>query len=113
MKFYLKQYIYLLPIIMLAADLLSVFIDFNYTLMGNILGYSLITNVLFFYVFYYGNYCWFTRISPIGLCLINLVNIIGNFISDNFYNFWYVIVIFFVILTTSLILEIKKRMKYD
>lgn len=113
MKFWIKQYIYLLPIIMLVADLLSLFIDFNYTVMGNILGYSLVTNVLFFYVFYYGNYCWFTRLSPIGLCAINVVNIVGNYISDKFYNFWYVLVIFFVILTTTLILELKKRIEND
>jgi hypothetical protein len=98
---------------MLVADLLSLFIDFNYTVMGNILGYSLVTNVLFFYVFYYGNYCWFTRLSPIGLCAINVVNIIGNYISDVFYNFWYVLVIFFVILTTTLILELNKRITND
>jgi hypothetical protein len=111
MRFWLKQYIYLLPIIMLVADLLSLFVPFNFTVMGNIVGYSLVTNVLFFLHFYYGDYCWFTRLSPIGLCTINLVNIVGNYISDEFYNFWYVITILFVILTLTLILELDKRTK--
>jgi hypothetical protein len=96
---------------MLVADLFSLYIDFNFTIMGNILGYSLVTNVLFFYVFYYGKYCWFTRLSPIGLMAINLVNIVGNYMEEEFYNFWYVIVIFSVILTLTLILELDKRIK--
>lgn len=110
MKFFIKQYIYLLPIIMLVASFLSAFIEYNYVIAGNVLGYSLLTNLLFFYFFYYGDYCIFTRLAPIGLIAINIVDIIGVFISDKFYNFWYVITIFFVILTLSMIFEIKKRL---
>jgi len=113
MKFWLKQYIYLLPSLMLVASFFSVFIDFNYVVVGNILGYSLLTNIVFFFVFYYGDYCVFTRLSPIGLIAINIVDIVGVFILDNFYNFWYVVTIFFVILTLTIILELKKRMAND
>lgn len=111
MRFFLKQYIYLLPIILLVVDILSLFIDLNYTVVGNIAGYSIITNIIFIYVFYYGNYCWFTRLAPFGMMAINLVNIIGNYLSDSFYNFWYIITIFCVILTLTLILEFSKRLK--
>jgi hypothetical protein len=111
MRFWLKQYIYLLPIILLVVDILSLFIDLNYTVVGNIAGYSIITNIIFIYVFYYGNYCWFTRLAPFGMMAINLVNIIGNYLSDSFYNFWYIITIFCVILTLTLILEFSKRLK--
>ena len=111
MRFFLKQYIYLLPIILLGVDILSLFIDLNYTVVGNIAGYSIITNIIFIYVFYYGNYCWFTRLAPFGMMAINLVNIIGNYLSDSFYNFWYIITIFCVILTLTLILEFSKRLK--
>lgn len=111
MKFWLKQYIFLLPIILLGVDFIDLFVDYNYVIMGNLLGYSLATNVLFFYIFFYGNYCYFTRLAPIGLCLINITNIIGFYMSDKFYNFWYVVSIVFVILTLSLILEINKRIE--
>ena len=113
MKFWLKQYIYLLPIILLGVDFLSIFVELNYTVAGNIAGYSLVTNILFFYVFYYGNYCWLTRLSPIGLCAINIINIIGNYISDAFYNFWYIIAVLTMTLTFSIIFEITKRTKND
>ena len=111
MQFWLKQYIYLLPIVLLVASLLSEFFDYNYAVLGNLVGYSIATNILFFYVFYYGKYSWFTRLSPIGLITINIVDIVGNYISDKFYNFWYIITIFFVILTLTLILELDKRIK--
>lgn len=111
MQFWLKQYVYLLPIVLLVASLLSVFFDYNYVVVGNLVGYSIATNILFFYVFYYGNYCWLTRLSPIGLIMINIVDIVGNYISDKFYKFWYIITIFFVILTLTLILELDKRIK--
>ena len=111
MQFWLKQYVYLLPIVLLVASLLSVFFDYNYVVVGNLVGYSIATNILFLYVFYYGKYCWFTRLSPIGLIMINIVDIVGNYISDKFYNFWYVIAIFSVILTLTIILELDKRIK--
>lgn len=111
MKFFLKQYIYLLPVLLLGVDFLSLFIDLNYVVVGNMAGYSIVTNIVFIYIFYYGNYCWFTRLAPFGMIAINLVNIIGNYIDDSFYNFWYIVTIFFVILTLTLILEISKRLK--
>ncbi len=111
MQFWLKQYVYLLPIVLLVASLLSVFFDYNYVVVGNLVGYSIATNVLFLLHFYYGKYCWFTRLSPIGLIAINIVDIIGNYMEEEFYNFWYVIVIFSVILTLTLILELDKRIK--
>lgn len=109
MKLFIKKYKYLLPILLLGVDFLDLFVDFDYSIMGNLLGYSLATNILFFYVFFYGDYCYFTRLSPIGLCVINIINIVGNFISDKFYNFWFVIAVIFVILTLTIILEIDKK----
>ena len=113
MKIWLKKYIHLLPILLLGVDFIDLFVDYNYVIMGNLLGYSLATNSLFFLYFYYGNYCWFTRLSPIGLCAINLINIIGNYISNEFYNFWYIIFIIFVIVTLSIILELDKKIRND
>lgn len=113
MKFWLKKNIYLLPIILLGVDLLSIFVKLDFVVAGNIAGYSLITNILFFYVFYYGKYCWLTRLSPIGLCAINIINIIGGYISNTFYSFWYTLCVFFITITFSIIFEIIKRTKND
>jgi hypothetical protein len=111
MKFFLKKYMYLLPIILLGVDILSLFVDLNYVVAGNIAGYSIVTNIVFIYIFSYSSYCWLTKLAPIGMTVINLVNIVGNYIDDKFYNFWYVITIFCVLLTLTLILEIDKRLK--
>lgn len=111
MKFFLKQTIYLLPILLMAVSFLSVIVpwfgfNFDYTLWGNIGGFSLVTDVLFFYVFRYGNYCAFTKYSPIALFMANLVNILGV-IFPKYYHVWYEIVIFSLILTIILIYEMK------
>lgn len=101
--------IYLLPIFLMAVSFLSIILDLNFVLWGNIGGFSLITDVLFFYVFHYGNYCIFTKLLPIGLFIINLVNILGVY-EPLFYNKWYEIVIFSVLLSCSLIYELNKRL---
>lgn len=113
MKYFLKQTIYLLPILLMGVSFLSVIIpwfgyDFNYVLWGNIGGFSLITDVLFFYVFYYGNYCIFTRLFPVCLFLVNLVNIWGLYNSE-YYNVWYEIIIFSVTFALLLIYELNRR----
>jgi hypothetical protein len=110
MRYFLDKNIYLLPIILLIVTLLSIFIRCDFVIVGNIVGYSIATNVAFLYLFYRDKYCWFTKLSPIGLIIINLVDIMGNFVSDKFYNFWYVVTVFTVIIFLTLILEINKRM---
>jgi len=109
MKFFLKKTIYLLPIMLMGVSFLSVFFDLNYTLWGNIGGFSLVTDVLFFYVFYYGNYCLFTKLLPIGMFIMNLTNIYGYY-CPKYYESWYEIVIFFVILSSTIIYELNKRL---
>ncbi len=114
MKFFLKQTIYLLPIFLMAVSFLSVIVpwtgyDFNYVLWGNIGGFSLVTDVLFFYVFRFGNYCTLTKYLPIALFMANLVNILGV-IFPKYYHVWYEIVVFSLILTLVLIYEIKRRL---
>lgn len=111
MEFWLKRYIYLLPITLLGVDIISLFVKLNYIIGGNIAGYSLFTNILFVKEFWYGKYCWFTKLLPFGLIAINIINIIGEYISDKFYNFWYVIFVLFVILTLTIIKELEKKIK--
>lgn len=113
MKYFLKKTIYLLPVFLMGVSFLSSIVPllgygFSYTLWGNIGGFSLVTDVLFFYVFYYGKYCIFTRLFPISLFLVNLINIWGLY-NPEYYNSWYEIVIFIVTLTPLLIYELNRR----
>jgi len=85
-------------------------IEFNYVLWGNIGGFSLVTSVLFFYVFYYGNYCLLTKLLPLAMIVINLLNIFGVF-YPKYYFLWYEIVVFSLILTVALIIETKRLIK--
>jgi len=86
MRKFLDKYIYLTPIIMLIITLYSNFMSMNYVVVGNIIGYSILTNITLFYIFNYkGVYCWFTRNIPKGLILINLIDIVGNYIDNQFY----------------------------
>lgn len=112
MKFFLKQTIYLLPIFLMGVSFLSVIIpwfgyDFDYVLWGNIGGFSLITDVLFFYVFYYGKYCIFTKLFPVCLFLVNLVNIWGLY-NPTPYNIWYEVTIFSLTLSALGIYQLNK-----
>ena len=87
MKIFLEKYIYLTQPIMLLVTLLSNFVQLDYILAGNFIGYSVFTNFVFFYLFNYkGNYCWFTKKAPLFLLLINAVDIVGNYVSYEFYS---------------------------
>ncbi len=113
MKHFLKQTIYLLPIFLMGVSFLSVIIpylgfNFDYVVWGNIGGFSLITDVLFFYIFYHGKYCVLTKILPIGLFIINILNIVGVF-CPKYYEAWYETIIFSLILSSVIIYELNKR----
>jgi len=81
----------------MGVSFLSIIFDLNYVVWGNIGGYSLATDILFLYVFWYGRYCLLTKLLPFGLILSNIVNIFG-FYYPKYYNTWYEVVIFSVIL---------------
>jgi len=110
MKKFLDRNIYLSQPLILFVTLLSNFVSLNYTLAGNIIGYSLITNIVFFYLFNYkGNYCWFTRRAPLFLMLINFIDIIGIFISYDDYKEIFNITICSVSLILFIISKIKSH----
>jgi len=86
MRKFLDKYIYLTPIIMLVITLYSNFMSINYVVVGNIIGYSILTNITLFYIYNYkGSYCWFTRNVPKGLILINIMDIVGSYINYHYY----------------------------
>jgi hypothetical protein len=77
-----EKYLYLMPLVMVCATLLSNFVEFNYIVVGNILGYSLLTNLIGYTYFnrHRSKHCFFSRNVWIGLVAINVVDIIGNHI---------------------------------
>ena len=112
LKFYTKKYIHLIPIIMILVTLLSNFIELNYVLIGNILGYSILSNVVMWCFFNFSdNYCWFTRNITTGLIVMNLLDIIGCYINYEYYVSLFNILICLVTLILFLIFEIKKIAK--
>lgn len=129
LEIFFHKTIYLLPILLIAVSFLSAFykwiiyfIDYlfcplqtwskemNYLLWGNIGGFSLIVDISFLYIFWFGKfeYCLFTKFTPFSLILVNLVNIWGLYNPEH-YKAYYEIVIFTVTLTPLLIYELNRR----
>lgn len=113
-KAFLDRYIYFVPIIMLLATLGSNFIDYNYVVVGNVLGYSLLSNLAMYYFFNFkGNYCWFTKNAPIGLILINIIDIFGTSMSFVAYSRFFNIVVCCVVIILALIFKLKTDLRND
>ena len=109
-RYYLKKYIHLTPIIMLVITLISNFIDVNYVVVGNLMGYSILSNFLMWYFFNFtGSYCWFTRKSSLGLILINIIDILGSFINYSYYSKIFNVTICLVALFLFIYHKLKKK----
>lgn len=98
---------------MLLFTLASNFVELNYVIAGNSIGYSLASNCIAWYLFNCTNkkYCWFTRNAPIGLGIINLIDIIGFYIEYQDYNKIFNISVCAIILILALIFFLIKRHK--
>lgn len=116
MKLYLKslldRYVYTVPIFLFIASFISNFIELNYVIAGNLFGCSIFVNLGLFYLYNFKEkYCWLTRNAPIGLILINIVDIIGDFIDYNIYNFIFNIAILSTISILAIIFYIKQKIE--
>jgi len=62
---------------------------------GNITGYSILGNLIFIYIFFFTRrYCWFTKLSVLGLLAMNIFDIIaGIFLMENYDLYSYVFTI--------------------
>lgn len=108
-KYYMKKYIHLVPVIMLIITLVSNFIEINYVVVGNLIGYSILSNFLMWYFFNFtGSYCWFTRKSSLGLILINIIDIFGSFINYSYYTKIFNVTVCSIALTLFIIFKLKK-----
>ncbi len=119
-KALLDRYIYLVPIFMLLITLVTNFVDYNkgvynYVVLGNGVGYSIATNIVFFYHFNFTNkhYCWFTRKTPIGLLLVNVIDMIGFYMRHKDYSCIFNIVICSIIIILAMIFKIKTSIAND
>lgn len=110
-KQFIKSKLYWIPIIMLLFTFLSNFTLFNYVLIGNVLGYSILSNIILYFYFNNKKYCWLTRNIPISLILINIIDIIGLYIPQIIYSQLYNIIVCSSVITLFIIFEIKNRIK--
>lgn len=101
------KYKHLLPVFLLVASFLSIFFKYDlygYILLGNCVGWSILVSLYFIFEFTFNKkYCLISRISPVGLFSLNLIDVIGYYCNDNFYNFWYVLIVCSLIFSLSII----------
>ena len=104
----MKKYIYLIPLIMFLATIISCYYPMNFTFWGNILGNSILANAwLYYIVFYAGNYCKVSKLMPFLLTFINIIDIIGIYIDFNLYGI--ILKTLTSIIAIIIILWIKKQ----
>ena len=80
-----------------------------YVILSNVFGYSLAVNVILF--LYYNDknkrFCWFSKVTPIFLMAINIVNIAGYFFSYEYYELVFQIFISSICLILFIIHKFK------
>jgi len=101
---------YILPLIMVLATLLSKFVVFDFVVIGNILGYSILTNILGLLYFNRPrtSYCYFSRNVWYFLIANNIINILGTFFDYHKYLTWSTI---FIMSVSLFLLFIHKKPK--
>ena len=106
------KYKHLLPVILLVASFFSIFFKYDlygYILLGNFVGWSILVSLYFIFEFTLNKkYCLISRISPVGLLMINIIDVIGYYFDENFYNFWYVLTTCSFIFSLTIIHYLKK-----
>lgn len=110
---FFRETLFLVPIILLLASLVTAFWNysiFGYIIIGNTFGYSLFVNYAFIIIFTLNkNYCVLTRLTPIGLVIINIIDIVGSYMDRSFYSFWYVVATCGIVFLLSLLYYINKK----
>lgn len=106
----IQKYLFVIPILLLVASLLSSFIKIDYIAVGNILGYSIATNIVFYFYFRNKRNCPFSRSSIIGLFLLNIICLLEslNFIDYKSYSFIYDCTVCIIVCVLWLIYRMQK-----
>ena len=109
-----KKYIKHLPTIVIflsvVVSFLSNFIDFNYVLVGNVIGYSILWNLVIIYFLKRLKYCVYTIIAMCNLTVLNIFNILNSYdvIDYKSYNLTYDGLTLLIMFLTMFIYSAKK-----
>ena len=109
-----KKYIKHLPTIVIflsvVVSFLSNFIDFNYVLVGNVIGYSILWNLVVIYFLKRLKYCVHTIIAMCNLTVLNIFNILNSYdvIDYKSYNLTYDGLTLLIMFLTMFIYSAKK-----
>ena len=109
-----KKYIKHLPTIVIFSSVvvsfLSNFIDFNYVLVGNVIGYSILWNLVIIYFLKRLKYCVHTIIAMCNLTVLNIFNILNSYdvIDYKSYNLTYDGLTLLIMFLTMFIYSAKK-----
>ena len=108
----LGKFIGVIPFVMLGVTLLCAIcsnFDFYsdiFIYLPDVLGYSILTNIVFLYHFSFNKYCNVTRSAVWGLLVMNLVSIATK--NTEYYSSLYDIYIVSAVLISMLIFKIKR-----
>lgn len=96
---------------MVLATFLSHFVGHNYIVVGNVAGYSLLSNVALIYLFWFSNrkYCWFTKLSTLALPLMNLACILFVFLEYQTASYYFDLSIITITVFLTFILSFNKK----
>lgn len=117
---YLKKRHHLLLYFMMGVSVLSVLMpwlgyNFDYVTWGNGGGFSIACDIIFITVFSFDKrYCVLTRMLPISMIFINIINILCNEFFPKHYELYgqlYEITVFSVTLIIFAIISIEKSLK--
>ena len=92
------------------VSFLSNFIDLNFYILIDIIGYSLSTNIVILYFLKQLKYCIHTRIAVCNLITLNVFNILNawGFIDYDTYYLTYDLITLTIMFLTMLIYSVKK-----
>lgn len=120
MHHFLSQTVHLLLYFMMGVSVLSIVLpwfgfEFDYVTWGNSGGFSIACDIIFIERFSFNKrYCFLTRMLPISMIFINLMNILCNeFFSKHYelYGQLYEVTIFSVTLLIFAIITIEKKLR--
>jgi len=110
----------MIPFLMLFITALSGYFSsyntysFFYSILGDLVGYSVLTNIVFIFLYFRKSFCSQTKIAVAGLLVMNIISIIfslsENWVYNKMYDLWLslIILVFIVLNTFNAVKAIKK-----
>lgn len=101
-----------IPIVMLAASVLSNYVSLTipeYFFIGDLLGYSLLTDLFMLYMVFNLRFCIPTKIAVIGLCALTMFSLLNPILNYETYAKIYDTIIVSLCILFSVIAYLKKK----